>query len=513
MKRYVIALSSFLFFSSSIYANGIGEIGTNLGNNYQLKREKQNIVKRNGLQIFKIFNGRYGVSTDGWGGKTHEIGKILAYIPQKATVEAAYLYAAGVGTDDDVYDVNFSGNLIHFNDNDIWDGEGYLTARKDVTNIVKKAIQEGSCNKEGNCSFPISELGYNDGESLVVIYKDYSVPKSTIAILDGHAKMRGDESVLNLENPINKDGNFYAHMYLGISYSYDVNTSHDQFSKVTVNDKNLTNYAGSQDDGYPDNGGLITVGSFYDSFTPINTQNWKLDHEKYDITPLLRNGDKQIKITTYNSSLDDNVFLVVYHISKPLSNIYIKGGPIVKGPKYVVANKNDLLELDYNISNSASVPIDINISIKGDLNELNSEVLNPEILNSKFDINETKILRLKVDESKLLKTDNKIIIVARDNNISAQENTIIHIKNNDLFSNLNLVKGWNLVGAKDNIRVNDIVSSLESKGWKVKLIYKYENNQWLLNIVDKNKFSNTIGLPDFDKVSKEEGMWIYIVPK
>ena len=103
-------------------------------------------------------------------------------------------------------------------------------------------------------------------------------------------------------------------MYLGISYSYD-SGDYYQTSQVDVNGKNLTTVAGAQDDGFADNGGLITVGSFDDPFTPENPVG-NDDHEKYDLTPLLENGDTGIKVDTYNSSKDDNVFLVIFHISQ-----------------------------------------------------------------------------------------------------------------------------------------------------------------------------------------------------
>ena len=38
------------------------------------------------------------------------------------------------------------------------------------------------------------------------------------------------------------------------------------------------------------------------------------DHERYNLVPYVDNGDTQIRIDTFNSSADDNIFLAAFYV-------------------------------------------------------------------------------------------------------------------------------------------------------------------------------------------------------
>lgn len=474
-----------------------------------MDRTLKSVRTVSGLQMFEIFNGPYGLSTDGYGANNNVEGNISAMIPRGSKVEKAYLYAAGVGSSGSVYDVEFEGNAVDYNDSVVWSGEGYKTGRMEVTDIVKNSISNGACNAEGLCNFKIKELGYNDGEALVVIYKNLSLPSSTIAILDGHAKMSGDSTVVNVTEPIDKTKpGFFANMYLGISYSYSSGYSYSQTSNVKVNGTTLTTNAGSQDDGYASNGGLITVGSFDDPFSPLDPEGAD-DHEKYDLTSLLSNGDKSIKIDTYNSSRDDNVFLAIFHLSQKTDSVYIDGGPIISGPTEVSGNPGDTLTINYTVLNSASDTIDINTSLESDIQ---ASFTDTTLLNASYDVNSSKSFSVNVTIPDNVMSDSYTVkINAFGNDISALMSTNINILQDNIFDEKTLYQGWNLLGTSSNINVYDLQGSLENAGWDLKLAYKFDNNSWKAYspyeiIVDR------FTIPQFDYISNQKGVWVYIDP-
>lgn len=462
-----------------------------------------------GLQMFDIFNGKYGLSTDGFGGYDNTPGTISAQIMPNSTIEKAYLYAAGVGSYGSVNDVEFEGTTVDFMDDDIWSGEGYNTGRKDITSLVNSAINSGACDVNGLCDFDIKELGYNDGEALVIVYKNSALPDSTIAILDGHANMSGDSTILNLTDPIDKTKpGFFAHMYLGISYSYSDESSFYQTSDIKVNDETLTQNAGSQDDGFSSNGGLITVGSFDDTFAPLNPEGWD-DHEKYDLTQLLNSGEESIKVDTYNSSQDDNIFLAIFHISQKTESVYIDGGPIVNGPSDIFAKKGDTLTLSYNVQNTATAAIDISLS----LSNSNSVFVNQADINSNFDVNESKTIEVNVTiPADYTLEEMNIKLSALGNDINALASTKIRFEKDDLFDGKPLVAGWNLLGAAEDMAIEDVVGSMEKEGFNTRLVFRYDSDGWKVFSPD-NSYDTTVQLPILNNIEFERGFWIYLEPK
>jgi hypothetical protein len=96
---------------------------------------------------------------------------------------------------------------------------------------VKPTIDAGP---GGVYNFDVAEtvLGSNtDGEALVVVYFNPSLPDATVGILDGFASVTGDTTSINFPDPLDPtDPDFFVEMSLGISFSCN-----DQKSTVNVN--------------------------------------------------------------------------------------------------------------------------------------------------------------------------------------------------------------------------------------------------------------------------------------
>lgn len=116
-------------------------------------------------------------------------------------------------------------------------------------------------------------------------------------------------------------------MSLGISFGFQ---PAGQYSQVDVNGSRLTTSAGGQDDGFGQDGGLITAGGIGDStanpdhpfWTDLDAANptlgnlgsnaFRYDDELYSLNDFLTNGDTLININTLNPSNDDNVFFMAF---------------------------------------------------------------------------------------------------------------------------------------------------------------------------------------------------------
>jgi hypothetical protein len=143
-----------------------------------------------------------------------------------------------------------------------------------------------------------------------VVYSNPTLPQTTIAILDGGANIEGDKIKVSFQNGLNTTApGFIAEMYLGISFSYP-----NQSSTVTVNNTVISKTSGGYDDGEGANGGLITVGGYDDPYSSLLPE-YSDDHERYNISSYINNGDREINITTINPSKDDNIFLAVFNIT------------------------------------------------------------------------------------------------------------------------------------------------------------------------------------------------------
>jgi PEP-CTERM motif len=272
------------------------------------------------LTSFQTLTGTLGLSSDGWGSTT-QTGTISANVPLGATVTAAYLYTSTFN----------NGALAGVGGTIAGMGIGPLTslgtngtaccqltaARANVTGILKPIIDGGP---GGLYNFTVTETSSSqDGYALVVVYSLPSLPVSTIGILDGWASAAGDMTAVNFGAPIDPNApGFFAEMRLGIGFSFDGNdcSGSGQVSRVAVDGTPISNNAGCNDDSadaVAANGNLITVGGDNDPFSP-NLPTTPNDHERYDLVPQLSLGDTGFTVTNANSSLDDNIFLALFHV-------------------------------------------------------------------------------------------------------------------------------------------------------------------------------------------------------
>jgi hypothetical protein len=285
-----------------------------------------------------VFNGQGGYSADGLG-QDGTGGTIQADVPSGSTVEKAFLYGTYWGTTDPSAGdrtIDFDGtSVVTTTIGD--DGNFVSTTRADVTaQVAAKVAGGGAVTNFAVNSDPPSL----NGVGLVVVYSNPSRPQTTVAVLDGTASQTGDTTTFTYAAPLDKTATgFSATMSLGVGHGYqggavaDAGTSTcgtgiDQSSLVDVNGTRLTSCAGNYDDGFGDNGRLITVGGVGDSAanpsdplqrpadggTPRTT-----DDELYDIAPFTSQGDTQLTIATSNPSKDDDLFLAVVQIAAEAS--------------------------------------------------------------------------------------------------------------------------------------------------------------------------------------------------
>lgn len=262
------------------------------------------------LTPFQTYVGNYGLSTDG-GGSNANPYTVSAFVPVGAVVTAAYLYQStwGLGTS---APLTLNGSAISFGA-PVINGTAccsLASARADVTSLVSGIVNGGP---GGTYDFTVSEsnTGATDGVALVVVYSLASLAESTVTILDGFASVTGDSTSINFATPLDPTApGFTADVRLGIGFSC-CGANPGQSSTVNVNGTVITQNAGSNDDGVGAgaNGQLITVGGNDDPFSTL-LPSYADDHERYNLTPYITLGSTSIAINTFNSSQDDNIFLL-----------------------------------------------------------------------------------------------------------------------------------------------------------------------------------------------------------
>ena len=263
------------------------------------------------LTSFRTFTGNVGYSSDGFGSVT-QAGNISASVPIGSTVLAAYLYSATFGTPG-LAGGTLNGNALNYGPAVINSDACCTLAsqRMDVTSIVKPVIDGGA---GGIYTFPITETSASqDGEALVVVYSNPLLPTATFGMLDGFARTAGDTTTVHFGTALHPgQPGFFAQMFIGDGYSCC-----NQASTIAVNGTTITENAGNNDDsidpGPPQNGNLITVGGYNDPFSPL-LPTYAQDHERYNLAPYITDGDTSITVNTFNSSMDDNIFLAGFYV-------------------------------------------------------------------------------------------------------------------------------------------------------------------------------------------------------
>ena len=266
-----------------------------------------------GLVSFATYTGAVAVSTDGFGNVADD-GIISASVPTGSTVLGAYLYTATSGGAP-TGSVTFAGNIVTFPtvfaNSPPCCPDFFHTGRADVTSIVAPLIGGGGALP---FDFTISDGSSTevDGQALVVVYSNPLLSTSTVAIMNGGQALTGDTFTVTFASPVDPTApGFFAEMRLGDSYSCC-----GQESTVVVNGTTISTHAGNNDDGTggTSNGQLITVGGFDDPFSPF-LPSYEDDHERYDLSPYMSVGDTTLTVFTSNPSLDDNIFLAVFHLT------------------------------------------------------------------------------------------------------------------------------------------------------------------------------------------------------
>jgi hypothetical protein len=295
-----------------------------------------------GLSTEYSVSGDVGLSVDAGGSTSSTLPDgLTAEVPVGSQVVAAYLYTS-------TYDESFTtgstisqaeaggtlaGTTVNYTalipnaSSDILLQAGVAN----VTSIVQSVVNPLGANAVGgvyNFATTETNTGLQDGEVLVVVYSNPTLPTNSIGILDGAASSTGDTSSINFAS---SPAGSTVLMSLGDGFSYDQNGETDQFSTIDVDGSLLTAAAGNCDENQDAsgcaNGNLITAGvlglnadgsvdtSYSNPFTTIGDTDTDTDHELYNISSLINPaaGDT-ITLNTQNTSTDDNIFLETFDV-------------------------------------------------------------------------------------------------------------------------------------------------------------------------------------------------------
>jgi hypothetical protein len=293
------------------------------------------------LTTFQAFSGEVAVSVDGGGSLQSTLPDgLTAEVPAGSQVIAAYLYtstydttgsAAGTPAPSSSAGGTFNGNTVTYTSlPPNVDESGLQAGRTDVTSIVQAEVNpSGNAAVGGVYNFGVTESNTSnqDGEVLVTVYSNPTLPTASVGILDGGSASGGDTSSINFASD---PAGSTVLMSVGDGFSYDIGGG-SQSSTINVDGSLLTSAAGNcdlnQDNGTPPNptacsdGNLITAGvlglnadgsvntAYSNPFTTIGDTNTSTDHELYNISSLINPADGDtVTLNTANSSFDDNIF-------------------------------------------------------------------------------------------------------------------------------------------------------------------------------------------------------------
>ncbi|MEG3166552.1 cadherin-like domain-containing protein [Sphingomonas sp. PB2P19] len=264
---------------------------------------------------------------DAIGGQASDGGTVSAIVPDGSRVEAAFLYGSTFygGSVTSVHLANGTDSLTASGFTALGETSGLQAYRTDITMFIRQALDDGGA---AAFDFNVSDIVGSavDGFALIVVYSNPDESTRTISLLDGFSATTGDDFSLTFSEPVNTaQTGFEALMSLGIGYGFQ---PAGQFSRITVDGRQLTTSAGGQDDGVASNGGLITIGGIGDSSAnpdPAVTDGGgpRTDDELYDLAqgnsavpaPFLENGATGLAITTINPSNNDNIFFAGFNIT------------------------------------------------------------------------------------------------------------------------------------------------------------------------------------------------------
>jgi len=304
------------------------------------------------LTTFTSFSGNIGLSVDAGGSdQTTLPNGLTADIPAGSQIIAAYLYTSTSGTvgasagnpaDPSYAGGTFNGSTVTYTalPPNVGGYTGLQAGRTDVTSIVAAEVNPSGNNAVGgvyNFAVTESNTSNQDGEVLVAVYSNPSLPTTSIGILDGASSSAGDTSSINFASSPAGDT---VLMSIGDGFSYDLGEVGigGQTSTIHVDGGLLTSAAGncdeSQDGGTPPNptycanGDLITAGvlglnsdgtvdtAYSNPITTVGDTDVSTDHELYNISSLILPADGDtVTLTTVNPSGDDNIFLETFDVN------------------------------------------------------------------------------------------------------------------------------------------------------------------------------------------------------
>ena len=281
------------------------------------------------------------LSIDGFGGSS---GTLQSDVPINSIILKAFLYSSDVNGGGTAGNVTLAGNFLSTASGSLLTPNASPANHLiyDVTSIMKPLI-EGTWGLQNHT---ISEGGFTDGESLVIVYQN-ATTLGTAIIMDGELSQGGDTTTLNFANPYTSGD---VIMSLASTYSFNGSSNTNATGQVTNVDvttsstaaRRLTSCAGGNDDGnfVSENGTLLTVGGVGDSANnpDPNCEGGAGDDELYnlglgnsaDASPFLKAGDTSISFRTNNPSSDDNVYGLFFTSTFQISKV--DGGDICGGP-------------------------------------------------------------------------------------------------------------------------------------------------------------------------------------
>jgi len=202
-------------------------------------------------------------------------------------------------------------------------GKNFLA---DVTSLVKTTIDGASA---GTLNIAVSEGSDNnkiEGSSLLVIFDDPDSSWGSVIFLFGSSDTTGDS--VEAEFPALGADELSGHWFsAAIAFGYQ-ETELGQSSTITLTSSaiaspvTLSQVAGGSDDGEARNGALITVGGIGDSVenNPGTSTTFvsasRTDDELYGLDDYLAVGDTAITINSRNPSNNDDIFQVVFYLSR-----------------------------------------------------------------------------------------------------------------------------------------------------------------------------------------------------
>jgi lysophospholipase L1-like esterase len=283
-----------------------------------------------GLGVIVDERGRISQSIDAAGTLSGSTS-VTVDKPAGATVRRAVLLAATTGGSGPLTSqISLNGTVVALGNEtaSAIESDNYWT---DVTALVKPTVDAAAA---GQSELPVTESDPSnvDGVVLAVIFDDPAQPRDrSVTLLFGATQTVGDHFRLQLSMPFDPNAlGAQLDMSLGISFSFQTGGS-QQFSQVDVNGSRLTTSAGGEDDGEPQNGGLVTVGGVGDSTAdpdPLATPTQpRSDDELYDLKPFVASGSSQVDVNTLNPSNDDNIFFAAFTSNPPVTRVITPNPP------------------------------------------------------------------------------------------------------------------------------------------------------------------------------------------